>query len=86
MSKTKDRPKDAPVSFVQITDCCCGVAHRMKQQSWEKFRHFTKGKAPTVPVGSGVAAWRVPRIYIACHGLAAAELAALALQYGWEKV
>lgn len=85
MSKTTD--KTAVVAFVQITDCCCGVAHRMKQASWDTYRQSVKGKRSTVPVGNGVTGcWRVPRIFIACHGLLAAALPALAAKYEWEEV
>lgn len=87
MSKNKTVDKaHAPVSFVEITDCCCGVVHRMKQESWEKYRRETKGKAFTIPVGTGLACWRVPRIYIACHGISAKELPVLAEQYDWERM
>jgi hypothetical protein len=84
MSKKDAAP--APVSFVEITDCCCGSAHRMKRTAWEKFQREIKGKLPTVPVGGGLAAWRVPRIYIACHGIISGDLPALAEQYGWAEV
>jgi len=74
------------VSFVQITNCCCGVRHRMKQTAWDKYRRAVNGKPDTVPVGNGLAAWRVPRTFIACHGLIASEIRDLAKDYGWEEV
>jgi hypothetical protein len=42
---------------------------------------------PTVSLRmfSGTTVYRVPRHYIALHGIAAAELPALAAQYGWEQ-
>ena len=82
MSKTAEKP----VSFVQVTDCCCGTQHRMKQSAWETYRRAVKDKASTVPVGNGYGCWRVPRIFIACHGLAAQTVRALADLYGWESV
>lgn len=85
-NKSADQVTERTVSFVEITNCCCGVVHRMKQQAWEKFRHETKGKLPTVPVGTGLDCWRVPRIFIACHGISAKELPALARQYDWDRV
>jgi len=30
--------------------------------------------------------WRVPRVFIACHGLKAADLPAVAARYGFERV
>jgi hypothetical protein len=41
---------------------------------------------PEIPVQVGARAWRVPRHYIALHGLKAWELPALATRYGWEEV
>lgn len=78
--------KPDKTAFVQITDCCCGVHHRMKVSAWEAYRHTVKDKPSTVPVGNGLGCWRVPRIFIACHGLAAATLRQLATLYGWEEV
>lgn len=44
----------------------------------------TEGLPAEVPVDvPGVGAWRVPRIYIACHGLEPANLPALADLHGF---
>jgi hypothetical protein len=83
---SKDGAKKDPEIFVMIKDCCCGVDHRMKRSAWDKYRQVVKGKLPTVPVGTGIACWRIPRIYIACHGIKAAEVPLLAERYGWEAV
>jgi hypothetical protein len=34
----------------------------------------------------GGGSWRVPRLFIACHGLKATDLPQLAAVYGWEPV
>lgn len=87
MSKSRNSDKPAPpVSFVEITNCCCGVVHRMTRDSWNKFQSVTRGKHPNMPVGTGLDCWLVPRVYIACHGIKATELPALARQYEWERV
>lgn len=78
--------KQEKTSFVQIEDCCCGVRHRMKQEAWEQYRHANKDKRSTVPVGNGLGAWWVPRIFIACHSITAAALRELAALYQWEQV
>lgn len=83
MSHAKEK---TPEIFIMIKDCCCGVDHRMKRSSWTKYRDSVKDRLPTVPVGTGLACWRVPRIYIACHGIKASELPELATLYDWEKV
>jgi len=75
-----------PTAYVKVEDCCCGVVHRMKQVTWENYLRSVGGKKPVVPVGGGLAAWYVPRLFIACHGVKAAELAGLAKLYGWEEV
>jgi hypothetical protein len=84
MSHTKTTGKD-PV-LVDITDCCCGRLHVMSQLAWEKYRRAVAGKPSAMPVGNGFGCWRVPRIFIACHGLVAAEIPALAERYGWAEV
>lgn len=76
----------APASLVEVTNCCCGVVHRMKRRAWEQVQAATRDKADTVPVGTGIDCWRVPRIYIACHGISASELPKLADLYDWERV
>lgn len=69
-----------------VPGCCCGLDHRMPEASWRAFRETTRGLPEDVPVGNGYGCWRVPRIFIACHGIKSAELAALARKYGWPEV
>lgn len=69
-----------------VDGCCCGLSHRMSDASWRKYREVTRGKPDDVPVGNVYGCWRVPRIYIACHGLKADELAVLAARFGWPEV
>ncbi len=72
--------------------CPCGGVHEFPAT-----RHTVRGEKPavlaellrrkplpvvTTPAGS----WRVPRVWIAAHGLEAEELPALAERYGWEAV
>jgi hypothetical protein len=44
------------------------------------------GLGPTVDVLVGERGWKVPRHYIALHGVHGRDLPALAEQHGWEKV
>jgi hypothetical protein len=39
-----------------------------------------------VTVSTGDESFRIPRAYIAYHGVKAREIPALAMKYGWEKV
>lgn len=58
----------------------------MSDTSWRKYVTATRGKPPDMPVGNVYGCWRVPRIYIACHGIKSEQLAGLARQYGWPEV
>jgi hypothetical protein len=73
-------------------ECPCGSVHE-----FPAVRHTVRGPRPavladllrrrprpkvTVPGGT----WRVPRVWVAAHGLKADELPALAERYGWEKI
>ena len=69
-----------------VKGCPCGRTHHCSDRLWQKFLELTKGKPETVPVGNVRGAWRVPRLYIAMHGLAAEQLAELADRYDWERV
>lgn len=69
-----------------VTGCCCGQDHQMAADVAAAYGAVTNGKPETVTIevpGSG--SWLVPRVYIACHGLAARDLAVLAARYGWER-
>jgi len=46
----------------------------------------TAGLPSTVTVVTPEGRYAVPRIFIACHGLKAADLPALAARYGFERV
>lgn len=58
----------------------------MSDASWRAFQTATRGKAADMPVGNVYGCWRVPRIYIACHGIKSETLAALARRFGWPEV
>lgn len=47
---------------------------------------ITAGRPDTVLIALSGGSWLVPRLYIACHGLKAAELPRLAERYGFERV
>jgi hypothetical protein len=72
---------------VPVSGCPCGNTHAMRADLQEAFRRTTAGLPPEVkvqaPPGAGV--WLVPRLYIACHGLKAADLPALAAAYGFAR-
>jgi hypothetical protein len=47
---------------------------------------FVERSGPTVEITTHAGCWRVPRIWVALHGLKAWELPALADRYGWPAV
>lgn len=70
----------------EVDGCPCGDRHLMTPGGLAALEQVTAGLDPLVTVGMPGGAWRVPRLYIACHGLKAADLPQLAAVYGWERV
>ena len=70
----------------EVTGCCCGDRHLMTPGGLAALERVTAGLDPLVTVSTPAGAWRVPRLYIACHGLKAADLPRLAGVHGWERV
>lgn len=62
--------------------CDCGKTHLLPST----ITAVWAGLPDTVVVETPRARWRVPRVYIAAHGLAAGELASLAARYEWERI
>jgi hypothetical protein len=69
----------------EVDDCPCGSQHTLSWDSWVAYERVTEGQPPTVMIATPEGSWLVPRLYIACHGLKASEVPALAKQYGWEQ-
>jgi len=65
--------------------CPCGQVHELSADVRAQYEAVTAGKPPTVLVSTMFGNWHVPRIYIAVHGLKAADLPALAERYGWAR-
>jgi hypothetical protein len=63
--------------------CPCGEAHELGAAVRVAYEHVTAGLPSTVPISVGRRTWRVPRIYIAVHGLKAGDLPELARRYGF---
>jgi hypothetical protein len=68
-----------------VTECPCGLAHVVPQPTRDIVDALVASFGETVRVTTPDGAWAVPRAFIAYHGLAAAELPALAAAYGWER-
>ena len=71
---------------MRVDDCPCGSGHEMPHAALDAYRRVTAGKPATVPLSTTRGTWRVPRIYIACHGIKADELPEIAARYGFERV
>jgi hypothetical protein len=65
--------------------CPCGAVHELSAGTRATFENVTAGLPLTVAVEVSGQRWLVPRIFIAVHGLKAAELPELATRYGFAK-
>lgn len=70
-----------------ICPCGCGLTSDL----WaEDVQHTVADQVrrlgPTVVISTGKGAWRVPRVFVAFHGIAANQVARLAGEHGWEAV
>lgn len=65
--------------------CPCGIVHELTPHTRTAYEDITAGLPYAVLVSVNDRAWQVPRIFIAAHGLKAAELPELAQRYGWEE-
>jgi hypothetical protein len=70
----------------EVDGCCCGERHLMTAGVLAAFERTTAGLDLLVTVSAPGGSWRVPRLYIACHGLKAADVPQLAAVHGWERV
>jgi hypothetical protein len=66
-----------------MAECPCGEAHELSAATRAAYENATRGLPPDVLVSAPGGSWRVPRIFIAVHGLKAADLPALAERYGF---
>lgn len=64
-----------------VTKCSCGLGHEHIAEMLAQLH-----PDPLVDVTTPEGTWRVPRIFIGAHGLAAVDLPALAVRYDWERV
>lgn len=68
-------------------NCPCGAPlHYTNPESQAKVEALIAQHGETVQVAMHTGTWRVPRHYIALHGLRASALPTLAQRYGWEPV
>lgn len=75
-----------------IVQCDCGEQHYPMIWSDEEQcmksmpDEFILGTIDVVITGRDGGTWRVPKIYIAVHGVVGSDVPNHAKQYGWEKV
>jgi hypothetical protein len=65
--------------------CCCGQMHRFGPLEEVAIKEYLARLGETVLVTTPYGAWRVPRVYIAAHGLLAENVPALAVVHGWAR-
>jgi hypothetical protein len=71
--------------LTEVDGCPCGDRHLMTTRAVDALKFVTAGLPATVRVEAPGGAWLVPRLFIACHGLKAGDLADLAERYGFER-
>ncbi len=71
---------------MNLLTCCCGDEHK-DDKRWPLVQDFVDkhGETVIVTVPNGNS-WRVPRAWIAFHGIREQEVPALADKYGWPRV
>ena len=70
-----------------LTACDCGrPLHYASARSRRSVEHLVRTKGPTIVLTVAEGSWRVPRHYIALHGLVGSQVPVLAERYGWERV
>jgi hypothetical protein len=74
-----------PAKGIGVGVCPCGATHELAAMVRAPYEAVTEGLNPDITVDISGERWRVPRIFIAVHGLRAADMPELAVQYGFEK-
>jgi hypothetical protein len=67
-------------------ECPCGQVHELRFEARIAYEKVTRGLPPDVVIKTPAGVWRVPRIYVAVHGVRAAEMPALAERYGFPRL
>lgn len=65
--------------------CPCGEVHELSAATRGAYEAVTAGLPAEVKVEAPGGTWLVPRIFIAVHGLKAAELPGLAERHGFAR-
>jgi len=68
-----------------VIRCPCGADHS-SHQFWPVLIELVQSLGETVVITTPQGSWKVPRIFIAMHGIKERDLATLAQEHGWEKV
>lgn len=67
--------------------CACGKPlHYLNPHNQRMVEEFVRDLGETLLISVGRRTWRVPRHYIALHGLKAVDLPVIATEYGFEEV
>jgi hypothetical protein len=67
-----------------VQDCPCGQQHEVRQAISALFGPDRLD--PSWPVRTTRGTYRVPRVYIACHGMDRADIERAAIQHAFERV
>jgi hypothetical protein len=69
-----------------VTDCPCGRQHEIQQAIGALYTHKTARMDSTLPITTPAGRFRVPRIWLACHGLDPGDIARAAIEHAFERV
>jgi hypothetical protein len=70
----------------EASRCPCGDLHELSAAARAAYDAVTAGLPAEVGVKTPGGSWLVPRVFIAVHGLEAAELPGLAERYGFARL
>ena len=76
----------AKTGLTTIGGCPCGAVHERSRAAAVAYEKVTAGKPATVTLSSTAGSWLVPRIFVACHGIKADDLAQIAERYRFERM
>ena len=68
-----------------VTDCPCGRQHEIRQAISALYEHKQARADSTLPVTTPEGRFRVPRIWLACHGMTSDAICAAAARLGFER-
>jgi hypothetical protein len=70
----------------KVTDCPCGQEHMIKQAISALYAHGEARMDSTLPITTRAGRFRVPRVWLACHGMTSSDVCDAAVRLGFERI